>query len=141
MSTQPNAYELNGGNIKFSYEKHNFLFRGSFVTYQDGGGQPQRFRGSAVRVLETGIGTLVTVTVHVAIQKGFGEFSVLIPEIELADTTSQEKFETDGISTQIVVGLPGSSAVNERYKFIPMTGVAYYEVPVRPPVAVVGKAG
>jgi len=132
---QPNEYTLKGGNITFTYVKHNFLGQ-PFVSYTEGG-QTKDFSGSAVRVLETGIGTLVTVTTHMTIDTGGTEFSVLLPVIELADTTKTQAFLTDGISTYFKG--PDSfpaTGVRETYNFIPMNGTARFILTLlRPAVA------
>lgn len=136
---QPNAYVLKGGNITFTYVKNNFL-GGPFVTYTEGTGPTRDFFGNAVRVLETGIGTLVTVTTHMTIDTGGTEFSVLLPVIELADTTKTQTFETDGIATHFKG--PDSfpaTGVRETYSFIPMTGTARFQRIV-PLATAVGKA-
>ncbi|MGC2698449.1 MAG: hypothetical protein WA738_21890, partial [Candidatus Angelobacter sp.] len=120
---QPNEYTLKGGNITFTYVKSNFLGQ-PFASYNDGSG-PKNFFGSAVRVLETGIGTLVTVTTHMTIDTGGTEFSVLLPVIELADASKTQSFSTDGIVTHYKGpdSFP-STGVRETYDFIPMTGNA-----------------
>jgi hypothetical protein len=120
---QPNEYTLTGGNIKFTYVKNNFLGQ-PFVSYTENG-QTRDFFGTAVRVLETGIGTLVTVTTHMTIDTGGTEFSVLLPVIELADVSKTQNFATDGIITHFKG--PDSfpvTGVRETYNFIPMNGTA-----------------
>ena len=132
---QPNEFTLKGGNLTFTYVKHNFLGQ-PFVSYTEGG-QTKDFFGSAVRVVETGIGTLVTVTTHMTIDTGGTEFSVLLPVIELADTTKTQAFLTDGIVTHFKG--PDSfplTGVRETYNFISMNGTARFILTVlRPAVA------
>jgi hypothetical protein len=126
---QPNEYTLQGGNLTFTYVKNNFLGQ-PFASYTEGG-VTKDFFGSAVRVLETGIGTLVTVTTHMTIDTGGSEFSVLLPVIELANTTNTQTFSTDGIITHFKG--PDSfpaSGVRETYNFIPMTGTARFVLAV-----------
>jgi hypothetical protein len=121
---QPNEYTLKGGNLTFTYVKNNFLGH-PFVTYTEGTGPTRVFSGSAVRILETGIGTLVTVTTHMTIDTGGTEFSVLLPLIELAEIGKPQNFSTDGIITNFKG--PDSfpaTGVRETYQFIPMTGTA-----------------
>jgi hypothetical protein len=137
-AVQPNAYVLKGGNLTFTYVKNNFL-GGPFVTYSDGI-QTKDFFGSAVRVLETGIGTLVTVTTHMTIDTGGTEFSVLLPVIELPNNTATQNFNTDGVETHFKG--PDSfpaTGVRETYNFIPMTGTARSQR-IFPLTAAVGKA-
>ena len=120
---QPNEYTMKGGNITFTYVRNNFLGQ-PFVTFSDGG-PTKDFFGTGVRVLETGIGTLVTVTTHMSIDTGGTEFSVLLPVIELADASKTQNFSTDGIVTNFKG--PDSfpaTGVRETYNFIPMNGVA-----------------
>ena len=120
---QPNEYTLTGGNISFTFVKSNFLGQ-PFAQYSDGV-QTRDFFGSAVRVLETGIGTLVTVTTFMTIDSGGAEFSVLLPLIELAGITQTQSFSTDGIITRFKG--PDSfplTGVRESYEFIPMKGTA-----------------
>jgi len=136
---QPNEYTLQGGGLTFTYMKHNFLNQ-PYVSYTENG-QTKSFSGSAVRVLETGIGTLVTVTTHTSIDVGGTDFSVLLPVIELPAIGKSQAFSTDGISTQFKG--PDSfpaTGVRETYDFIPMEGVARFIVTVFQPVAFPAKA-
>jgi len=137
-AVQPNEYTLTGGNITFTYVKHNFLGL-PFVSYSDGA-QNKTFYGTAVRVLDTGFGTLVTVTTHMTIDAGGSEFSVLLPYIELENTTKTQTFSTDGINTHFKGMTPPPTGVRDTYEFIPMTGIARFIVTLLQPVAVTAKA-
>lgn len=120
---QPNEYTLTGSNITVTYLTANFLGQ-PFLSYNDGN-QTKEFSGSAVRVSDIGIGTLVSVTTFMTIDTGATEFSVLIPFIELADATKTQAFTTDGIVTRFKG--PDSfplTGVRESYDFLPMTGNA-----------------
>jgi hypothetical protein len=124
-NVEPNEYTLKGGNITFNYLKSNFLGQ-PFVSFSDGT-QTKNFYGSAVRVLETGIGTLVTVTTFMTVDTGGSEFSVLLPVIELSDISKTQTFSTDGIATEFKG--PDSfpaTGVRESYEFIPMQGTARF---------------
>lgn len=138
-NVEPNEYTLKGGNFTFTYIKSNFLGQ-PFVSFSDGT-QTKDFSGSAVRVLETGIGTLVTVTTFMTIDTGGSEFSVLLPVIELPDASKTQSFSTDGIATHFKG--PDSfpaTGVRETYEFIPMHGTARFILTVFAKRAV-GKAG
>jgi hypothetical protein len=138
-AVQPNEYTLQGGGLTFTYLKHNFLGQ-PYASYTENG-QTKTFSGSAVRVLETGIGTLVTVTTHTSIDTGGSEFSVLLPVIELPAIGKSQAFSTDGINTHFKG--PDSfpaTGVRETYNFIPMNGVARFIVTVFQPIAVTAKA-
>jgi len=137
-AVQPNEYTLKGGHITFTYLKNNFLGQ-PFASYNDGV-QTKTFFGPAVRVLDAGIGTLVTVTTEMSIDTGGTEFSVLLPVIELADATKTQNFSTDGVITHYKG--PDSfpaTGVRETYEFIHMTGVAKV-FRIIPLTAAVGKA-
>ena len=121
----PNEYTLKGGNITFTFITSNFLGQ-PFVSFSDGT-TTKDFSGTAVRVLAAGIGTLVTVTTFMTIDTGGTEFSVLLPFIELADTSKVQPFSTDGIATSFKG--PDSfplTGVRESYEFIPMKGTARF---------------
>src|SRR5215471_950125 len=123
MPVEPNEYTLKGGNITFTFLKTNFLGQ-PFVAYHDGS-QTREFSGSAVRVLDAGIGTLVSVTTHTSIDTGGTEFSVLLPFIALADNSKTQTFSTDGITTHFKG--PDSfpaTGVRDTYNFIHLTGTA-----------------
>lgn len=134
MPVQPNQYTLKGGNITVTYTTSNFLGE-PFLSYSDGA-ITRDFFGSAIRVVDTGIGTLVTVTTFMTIDTGGTEFSVLLPFIELADTTKTQQFETDGIITDFKG--PDSfpiTGVRQTYDFIPMQGTARHVIFVIRPLA------
>ena len=134
-AVQPNEYTLKGGNITFTYVKQNFLGQ-PFVTYTEGS-QTKTFFGSAVRILETGIGTLVTVTTHMTMDTGGSEFSVLLPVIQLAGTGKSQAFSTDGISTQFKgPDAHPATGVRETYDFIPMNGTGRFILALVQPVTV-----
>jgi len=120
---QPNQYVLKGGSITVTYTTSNFLGQ-PFLSYNDGT-TTKDFFGSAIRVVDVGIGTLVTVTTHMTIDTGGTEFSVLLPAIQLADANKTQQFNTDGVITTFKG--PDSfprTGVGQTYDFIPMTGTA-----------------
>jgi hypothetical protein len=137
---QPNDYTLQGGGITVNYITSNFLGQ-PFLSYKDASGTKDFF-GSAIRVVDVGIGKLVTVTTHMTIDTGGTEFSVLLPVIELADASKQQAFQTDGIVTHFKGpdSFPATGA-RETYDFIPMTGNARSVVFLLAPKLAVGKAG
>jgi hypothetical protein len=122
-SITPNEYTLTGGGLTVTYITHNFLGQ-PFLSYKDSAGT-RDFYGGAIRVLNVGIGTLVTVTTRMTIDTGGTEFSVLLPVIELPGVGKSQAFSTDGIITNFKG--PDSfplTGVRETYEFIPMTGTA-----------------
>jgi hypothetical protein len=133
-SVQPNHYTLKDGNITVTYTTTNFLGQ-PMLSYSDGS-VTKDFWGSAIRTLDIGIGTLVTVTTFMTIDAGGTEFSMLLPAIELADATKSQTFDTDGIITHFKG--PDSfplTGVRQTYEFIPMTGTAKHVLFVFHPIA------
>lgn len=119
----PNEYTLSGGGLTVTYITHNFLGQ-PFLSYKDANGTRDFYDG-AIRVLNVGIGTLVTVTTRMTIDTGGTEFSVLLPVIELPGLGKSQAFSTDGIVTNFKG--PDSfplTGVRETYEFIPMTATA-----------------
>lgn len=134
MPVQPNQYTLKGGSISVTYSTTSFLGK-PILTYQDGT-TTKEFFGSAIRTQDVGIGTLVTVTTFLTIDAGGTEFSVLLPNIELADNTKTQKFDTDGILTHFKG--PDSfprTGVAQTYEFICMEGTARHLLFVFQPLA------
>lgn len=127
MPVQPNQYSLKGGDITVTYTTSNFLGQ-PFLSYDDGA-TTKDFFGSAIRVVDTGIGALVTVTTFMTIDTGGTEFSVLLPFIDLADNSKTQQFDTDGIITSFKG--PDSfprTGVSQTYDFICMEGTARHVV-------------
>jgi hypothetical protein len=96
-SIQPNHYNLSDRRLKISYSTSGIQGQPS-LSYQDGH-QTLNFHGDQVRTVDTEIGTLVSVTIHVTVDVGSTTFTVLIPSINLAKAGAQERFETAGIKT------------------------------------------
>ena len=131
---QPNQYTLKGGSLTVTYTTSSFLGV-PILSYNDGT-TTKDFFGSAIRTVDTGIGTLVTVTTFMTIDAGGTEFSVLLPFIELPDATKTQAFDTDGILTHFKG--PDSfprTGVAQTYDFIPMKGTARHVLFVIRPLA------
>ncbi|HLJ89644.1 MAG TPA: hypothetical protein VKZ53_22735 [Candidatus Angelobacter sp.] len=122
MSVQPNQFTLKGNHVTFAFLPGN-AGRRAAVTYTDPSGTKQ-FAGSAVRVENVAIGTLVTVSLELTIDTGGVEFSVLLPNIQLANASSHQAFTTDGIRTAFKGPNSIPHTVSETYEFIHMTGTA-----------------
>jgi len=125
---QPNRYVLQSadGETKVDYETSSFI--GQPVLNLTQPPAPIRhFAGSQIRTLDTGIGTLVSVTTRLTIDSGSTSFSFLIPAISLAAISDQKSFTTEAIVTFHSGPISIFSAgVHETYQFIPMTGQATF---------------
>lgn len=78
---QPNFYSVEGGGIQVTYSTTSI--QGSPVfTYHDATGV-KNFSGEQIRVAQTDIGTLVTVTIQLLVDAGSTTFSLLLPRVNL----------------------------------------------------------
>ena len=96
-NVQPNEYLLRNPEVEVNYLTSGFQNQ-PYFTYNDGR-QILTLKGSEVRVTDTEIGTLVSVTIQPAVDTGSTSYSVLIPVINLADRATPERFHTVGART------------------------------------------
>src|SRR5215471_11730247 len=122
----PNRFLLQSsdGKTKVDYETTGFIGQ-PILNLTQGPGPIRHFAGSQIRVTNTEIGTLVTVTTQITIDTGSTSFSVLIPAITLTSVSDNKSFATEAIITSH--SGPNSvpaTGVHETYQFIPMNGQA-----------------
>lgn len=98
MSTQntPNLYQLQGHQLHISYSTTSFIGQPQF-TYQDSV-KTLNFAGDEIRVLDSEIGKLVTVTIFRTVDTGSTSFTLLIPKVNLGKTNLAH-INTEGITT------------------------------------------
>jgi hypothetical protein len=84
--TIPNLYHLSGQHMHMTYSSTG-LDGQPTLTYQDDH-QGKTFRGEEVRVMETDLGTLVSVTIRMTIDMGSTSLSLLIPYMQISQGTS-----------------------------------------------------
>ena len=132
MSTvQPNKYVLTGGGITITYLTSWFRDQ-PWLTYKDAH-QNLNFSGNnEIRVIDTELGRIATVTISKTIDTMSTSFSVLLPQVNLSDMRSQEAFGAVGIravnKTELV--LPATGA-RETYQTVTLEGQAsVVEVPL-----------
>jgi hypothetical protein len=102
---EPNLYELNDyhGSLHVTFSPHCGPLPGSSrnhrVAYHDKN-TSKEFLGSAVQVVQTNIGKLVTVTVRQTLDAGSTSFSFLVPRVNLlVEGSRRVQIETEGITT------------------------------------------
>ncbi len=93
---QPNVYRLHGRELHITYLPVGAGGLSHF-TYQDAV-QTLNFTGDQVRVVDTEIGRLVSVTIRLTVDSGSTEFTALIPTVNLGSSKS-DHIETIGITT------------------------------------------
>jgi hypothetical protein len=123
---QPNRFVLqsNDGRTKVDYETTS-LTGAAILNLTQSPGPVRHFSGSQIRVRNTEIGTLVSVTTHLTVDTGSTSFSVLIPSVSLASNSQHQAFASEAIVTNH--SGPNSApitGVHETYQFIPMKGEA-----------------
>lgn len=119
----PNQYDLRGQGISISYSTSSIA------------GQPQlsfkksrqslTFSGDEIGVLDTPIGTLITVTIAQTVDRGFTSFSFLLPTIELSTAPAKQSFRTIGITTVHKTTIAGPvKGPQQSYKVVQLRGTA-----------------
>jgi len=132
----PNRFLLQSsdGKTKVDYETISFIGQ-PILNLTQGPGPIRHFAGSQIRVINTEIGTLVTVTTQITIDTGSTSFSVLIPAITLTSISDNKSFATEAIITSH--SGPNSvpvTGVHETYQFIPMKGHADFVIALLEPL-------
>jgi hypothetical protein len=125
---KPNLYELSGDGIKITYTLQPLAGPPQF-NYDDGK-LSHLFKGDEIRTVDTDeVGTLVSVTIHLEIDRGSTTFTVLIPKVGLGQSTS-EPIKTIGITTvhkRPVVG-PTPQGQDDLYAVHAMEGTAKFVI-------------
>jgi hypothetical protein len=94
-TTQPNLYQLQGGDIHIVYSTTGIDGRPHF-NYQDSRGS-LNFDGNDIETVASGLGTLVTVRTVMTVDTGSTSFTLVIPRVNL-DQTNQAPVRTVGIT-------------------------------------------
>src|SRR5205085_5943459 len=92
----PNQFALTGGNVQISYSTSGFDGK-PHLTYREGEHELS-FSGDEIRIQETEIGTLVTVTLQIQVDVGGTKLSFLIPNYRHVGEAAQP-IETVAIKT------------------------------------------
>lgn len=96
MANQPTRYELSGGGIHVTYSTTSFQ-GGPQLSYHDAS-QVKNFSGDQIKTLQTDIGTLVTVVLHLTVDSGSTTFSLLLPHVNLPPS-EVANITAEGITT------------------------------------------
>lgn len=123
MANQPNLYVLSGGGIHVTYSTSGIAGQPHF-TYQDAL-QVKSFTGNQITTLQTSIGKLVTVTIHLTVDSGSTTFSVLLPNVNLPDGLfGSANISAEGITTVHRFSIFHILGQTEFYTVVPMQGTA-----------------
>jgi hypothetical protein len=119
----PNQYDLTGQGVRIVYSTSSIA--GSPELTFTKSRKTLTFTGTEIGVLETNIGTLVTVTIAATPDKSSTTFSMLLPAIDLAKETSKQAFRTIGIITIHKTSIAGPvKGVQQTHKSTQLKGTA-----------------
>lgn len=93
----PNLFGVQGPGVRIGYSTSSITGKAqlSFTKRR----QTLNFEGDQIDVLETPIGTLITVTIAKIPDRNFTSFSFLVPTIHLLTESLKQSFRTIGITT------------------------------------------
>jgi hypothetical protein len=119
----PNQYELQGPGISVGYSTSGITGKPQLSLKK--GRQTLSFTGDEIGVLDTSIGSLVTVTIAKTPDKGVTTFSFLLPAISLPAASAKKTFKTLGITTVHKTTIAGPpTGVQQTYKSVQLSGTA-----------------
>lgn len=122
---EANTFELNGENLRITYSAQGNAGQ-PVLTYEDPD-TDKTFQKSDIRILDTEIGQLVTVTLQIGIDQGTRMLTLLLPTVTVAQASAPVVIKAKAILTTFpkVVGtnLPGA---DETYRVESLHGSAQF---------------
>ena len=119
----PNQYDLRGPGVSVSYSTSSVAGQPQLSFKK--GRQTLNFSGAEIGLLDTQIGTLITVTIAKTVDRGFTSFSFLLPTIELSTASAKQSFRTIGITTVHKTTIAGPvKGPQQAYKSVQLRGTA-----------------
>ena len=119
----PNQYDLRGRGVTISYSVTSISGK-PLLTFKKGR-QTLNFGGDEIGLLDSIIGSLVTVTIAKTVDRGFTTFSFLLPQIQLTSASARQAFQTIGITTVHKTTIAGPIiGVQQTYKSVQLRGTA-----------------
>jgi hypothetical protein len=123
QTNAPNQYDLQGEGVTVGYSTSSIGGKPQ-LTYKKGR-QTLSFSGDEIRAADTEIGALVSVTIAKSVDRGFTDFSFLLPRIQLSASSSKQSFRTIGITTVVTTTIAGPvKGAQQTYKAIALSGKA-----------------
>ena len=119
----PNQYDLQGPGISVSYSTSSLVGKPQLSFKK--GRQTLTFTGDQIGVLDTQVGTLITVTIAKTVDRDFTTFSFLLPTIQLSTASSKQSFRTIGLITVNKTTIAGPvKGSQQTYKSVALRGSA-----------------
>jgi hypothetical protein len=121
----PDLYQVHGDQLHITYSTTSFGGKPRF-DYQDAA-QSLTFEGDQIRTVATEIGTLVTVTTCMTIDRGSTTFTLFVPTVNLGPS-NQALIDTVGITTihRFSIVPAFNQGQTELYRVTPLTGTASF---------------
>jgi len=120
---RPDQFDLTGQGVTINYSTSSIAGKPQLSFKK--GRQTLNFSGDEISVLETEIGSLVTVTIATTVDVGFTSFSFLLPAIAMAAGSPKVSFKTIGLTTVHKTTIVGPvKGAQETYKTIALSGTA-----------------
>jgi hypothetical protein len=126
MAKQANLFELSGDGIQITYSTTSLIGKPQF-NYHDAT-RALTFMGDQIQVVQSGLGTLVSVVIHQTIDAGSTTFTLLLPRVSL-NLVDLANISTSGITAlhkMSIVGPPNGQT--DFYTVHPLHGTAAYVV-------------
>jgi hypothetical protein len=126
MANQPTLYELSGNGIHVTYSTTSITGQPLF-TYHDAL-QFKSVSGDAIKAEETGIGTVVTIVLHITTDRGSTTFSLLLPRVNLP-ASNVANITAEGITTLQRFSVPPPQGQTQLYTVHTLHGTASLAIP------------
>lgn len=125
--TQANLFELSGASIQVSYSSTSIL-GGPIFSYRDN--QLSRsFRGKEVRLQDTEVGQLITVTLETIPDLRTVTFSLVLPVVTVMPQSSGTCIKVPGITTTTPTTIAGPPpGPQQLYSIVNLSGTAQFIV-------------
>jgi hypothetical protein len=125
--TKANSFELSGGSIAVNYSETSFSGV-PLLNYGDNN-LKRNFSGQEIRIQETEIGQLITVTLEQIPDLRTVTFTLILPLVNLSTTSETTRIRVPSITTTTRTTLAGSGAGAEKtYTTVNLRGTAQFIV-------------
>ena len=122
---QANLFELKNAQLKITFSASGLDGKPSLGYHK--GATEMQFRGKQLRMRETEIGTLVSVTLKEVPDAYSSVFSLLIPQVNIPSGEGGVHVLVKGFETRVRSSIGGPNLVNgqvQTYKSVSLSGVA-----------------
>ena len=123
QSLEPNLFELSNHEIHVTYSSTSFTGRPQLNYHSPTG--ILNFKGQDIRVEQSELGTLVSVSIMKTVDTGYTSLTLLLPHVNLAGST-QQNIASVAIITRHLFGVLPHAGAQELYKVEHLHGVARF---------------